>query len=249
MPEPDPPFRESFLGVVFDLDGTLITSHHDFPKMRAAVVLAAERHGAVPGRLRPGETVVATMRAGREALAAAGATEPMVFRFEAEVHQLLDAIEMEALPTVAPRAGANALLAELHRQEYRLAILTRASERFARAALIQTGLEPYFPYLRSRSSLGPSKPSPEALEILLREMGVPSNRAVLVGDHPMDGETAAGARVRFHAVLPDPREKPDARTSERLRTSGAASVSPDLPSLAERLGLPPLAVAPSGRSD
>jgi len=236
----DPPYVEPILGIVFDLDGTLVLSRHDFPRMRAAVVMAAEHHGLPKGTMRPGDSVAATMAAARDALAALQAPEGAVLKFEAEANRLIDAVEMEALPSVVARPGAPALLAELQRRSYRLAVLTRSSEAFARAALHQAALDPYFPYLRSRSAPGPSKPSPEALEILLKEMGVPPARALLVGDHPHDAETAVGARVRFYAVLAEPPAPPDAPSLDRFRRAGASAVAPDLFELARQLGLPML---------
>jgi phosphoglycolate phosphatase len=242
MPGIDPPYVEPIQAVVFDLDGTLITSHHDFPKMRRAIVQMAELHGVPPGQLHPGETVPATMEAARSALTARSVSEGTLYRFEADVNRRIDEIEMEALPTVAGRPGAAHLLSQLTKRGYRLGLLTRSCETFARQALARTELAAFFPFLRSRSAPGPSKPSPEALELLLQEMGIPPHEAILVGDHPMDGETARGARVRFYAVLEDPGSLPVERNVERLRSAGAVAVAEDLDRLAGQLGLPPRAL-------
>ncbi|HTT25870.1 MAG TPA: HAD family hydrolase [Thermoplasmata archaeon] len=244
MPGVDPPYVEPIQAIVFDLDGTLITSRHDFPKMRRAIVQMAELHGVPPGALHPGETVPGTLEAARSALAARAVSEGTLYRFEADVNRRIDEIEMEALPSVAARPGAVALLQELTARSYRLGLLTRSCEAFTRQALRAAGLEPYFPFLRSRSAPGPAKPSPESLEILLQEMGIPPHEAIVVGDHPMDGETARGARVRFYGVLEDPGAPPLERAAERLKAAGAVAVARDLPELARQLGLPKLPGAP-----
>jgi phosphoglycolate phosphatase-like HAD superfamily hydrolase len=112
-------------------------------------------------------------------------------------------------------------------------VLTRSSESFARAALVRTALSPYFGYLRSRSTPGPAKPSPESLLLLLHEMGVPLERALYVGDHVLDAECAIAARVRFYGVLPDPSEKTDLGVAaDRFRAAGASAVAHDLKELA-----------------
>jgi phosphoglycolate phosphatase len=244
----EPRYLEPILGIVFDLDGTLITSQHDFPRMRLAVVVAATRHGVPRGVLTPADTVAATFTRARETMLALKLPEGAIYRFEAEANRAIDEVEIEALPTVAPRPGAAALLAELVRREYRLGLLTRSSERFCRAALDRAGLSQFFPFLRTRSAPGPAKPSPEALQLLLRDMEVPPHRALVVGDHPMDGETALGARVRFYAVLPEPPAPATAPTLERLRTAGATAIARNLTELGRQLGLPtpPGAPVPAG---
>ena len=236
--EPDPKFLEPLLGVAFDLDGTLVLSRHDFGRMRATAIRIAEKFGVVPGHLTVNDPIHRILENAREEIHNSGSSDGILYRFEAEFHKAIDAIEMEALPRTVVRPGAEPLLKSLTDRGFRLGILTRSSEEFARGALIKTDLGKYFPYLRSRSSAGPSKPSPESLLGLLHEMGVPIDRAVYVGDHLIDAECAVGARVRFYAILPDPSEAAGSAQSEaRFLAGGAAAVASDLPHLARQLGV------------
>jgi len=233
----EPKFLEPILGVVFDLDGTLVLSHHDFGRIRAEVIRIAERHGVPPGHLSVREPVHRIVEAARETMRTAGVPDGEMWRFDAEYEKAIDAIEMEALPRTVPRPGAPELLRALTARGFRLAILTRSSEVFARSALQRTGLAPFFPYLRSRSTPGPAKPSPEALLLLLREMGVPLERALFVGDHLIDAECATRARVRFYALLPDPSDAQNSEMSaDRFLSVGASAVARDLPELGRHLG-------------
>ncbi|HLM90460.1 MAG TPA: HAD family hydrolase [Thermoplasmata archaeon] len=236
--DPEPKYLEPLLGVVFDLDGTLVLSRHDFVRMRQNVVRIAEKYGVVPGHLSVNEPIHRIVEAAREELRTTGAPDSTVYRFEAEYHKTIDAIEMEALPRTVPRPGAEPLLKGLSARGYRLGLLTRSSEYFARGALLRTGLAPYFPYLRTRSAPGPAKPSPEALFGILKEMEVPVDRALFVGDHLIDAECATAARVRFYALLPDPSEAATSAQSEaRFLAGGASAVAKDLPTLARQLGV------------
>ena len=244
MPElsSEPKFLEPLLGVAFDLDGTLVLSHHDFVRIRSEVIRLAERHGVMPGHLSVHEPVHRIVESAREAMRNANLPDGELWRFESEYQKAIDAIELEALPRTVVRPGAAELLKGLEGRGFRLGILTRSSEAFARAALTRTGLGPFFAYLRSRSAPGPAKPSPEALLALLHEMGVPTERALFVGDHLLDAECARAARVRFYALLPDPSEKEDlAVAAERFRTSGASAIAQDLPQLARFLAVAPAA--------
>jgi len=242
--DPEPKYLEPLLGVVFDLDGTLVLSRHDFHRMRQNVVRIAEKYGVAPGRLSTDEPIHRIVERAREELRNSGAPDAAFFRFEAEYHKTIDAIEMEALPRTVPRPGAADLLSGLAQRGFRLGLLTRSSEFFARGALNQTGLAQFFPYLRTRSAPGPAKPSPDALFAILKEMEVPVDRALFVGDHLIDAETATAARVRFYALLPDPSEAAGSTQSEaRFLAGGAAAVAKDLPTLARLLGVaerPPL---------
>jgi phosphoglycolate phosphatase-like HAD superfamily hydrolase len=222
------------LGVVFDLDGTLVTSGHDFPRMRREVIRIAERHGVMPGHLSPRDTIPRIMELAISELALGGVPEGGRFRFEAEVNQAIDAIELEALPKTVARDGAAHLLQGLTDKGYRLAVLTRSSEQFCRGALARTGLFDFFPDLRTRSSPGPPKPSPEALLLLLKQMEVAADRALFIGDHPLDAECATRARVRFIGVL---EAAGPADLADRLKRGGAMAVVPDLRALSRLLGL------------
>ncbi len=233
--EERPLYLGPLLGVIFDLDGTLIESAHDYVKMRREVIRIAEARGVTPGHLTVRDTIPQTMEKALSELALGGVPEGDRFRFEGEVNEAIDAIELEALPRTKARPGALTLLPALTERGYRLGILTRSSEVFCRAALQRTGLKEFFPHLRTRSSPGPAKPSPDSLLLLLRQMAVPIDRALYIGDHPFDGECATRARVRFVGILPPGPVEPE--IAERLATAGAIRVVPDLDGVAGVLGV------------
>jgi phosphoglycolate phosphatase len=248
MPPPgsQPKFLEPLLGIVFDLDGTLVLSNHDFGRMRSEVIRIAEHYGVTPGHLSVQDPIHRIVEAAREEMRNASAADGVLYRFEADYQKAIDTIELEALPRTVARPGALDLLKALAERGFRIGLLTRSSETFARQALVQTQLAPFFSYLRSRSAAGPAKPSPEALLMLLRDMGVPIDRALYVGDHLLDAECARRARVRFYAVMPDPTEAAathSAMSEDRFLAAGASAIAKDLPELARHLTIaapPPL---------
>jgi len=242
MPPPgtQPKFLEPLLGIVFDLDGTLVLSHHDFGRMRSEVIRLAERYGVTPGHLSVQEPIHRIVENAREEMRNSGAPDGVLYRFEADYQKAIDAIELEALPRTTPRSGAAELLKTLSDRGFRLGLLTRSSESFCRQALVRTQLASYFTYLRSRSAAGPAKPSPEALLMLLKDMEVPIDRALYVGDHMLDAECARRARVRFYAVMPDPSEAETTHSTmseDRFLAAGAAAIANDLPALSRHLAI------------
>lgn len=244
-PEEPTPYYDPLLGVVFDLDGTLVESNHDFPRMRRTVIRIAERSGVLPGHLSIQNPIPTLIDSARNELIANGSAEGVVFRFEAEVNRAIDDIELEAIPRTTARTGALELLRALADKGFRLGVLTRSSEVFCRAALDRTQLGGFFPYLRTRSSPGPAKPSPEALRLLLNEMGVPRDRAALVGDHLLDLECARGAGVRFFAILAE-KGDPEGTAVERFTAAGAKTIVATLPELGRHLGVRVALPRPAG---
>lgn len=234
----DPRYHDPLLGVVFDLDGTLVLSHHAFDKMRHEVVRLAEAHGVMPGKLSITQTIPVLMELAAGELERNGAPEGSRFRFEAEVNHRIDEIELDALPTTVVRPGAPELLDALLAKGHRIGVLTRSSATFAEAALKKAGLRAKVRQMRTRSDSGPVKPDPEALLLLLRELEVPADRAVFVGDHLLDAECAHRANVRFYAVLST---SPSTLGTEieRFQAAGATAVAPDLDTLARQLGVVP----------
>ncbi len=244
---PPPSFTEPALGIVFDLDGTLVESQHDFPRLRKTVIHIAEKYGVPPGRLSVTETVNRLLRDATAILVADNLPEGHVFRFEKEVNDAIDTIEMEALPRTQATPNAGPVLKALSEKGFRLGLLTRSSDHFARSALSKTQLAPYFPFLRSRSSPGPVKPSPEALRLLLETMGIPTERAVLVGDQLLDCECAVAARVKFYGVML-PSKDPLHVDLEKFQAGGATAVARDLTELAGYFGVKVAPVATKGPS-
>jgi HAD superfamily hydrolase (TIGR01549 family) len=204
--------------------------------MRKEVIRLAEEHGVTPGHLSVTQTIPVLMELASSEIDRGSPSEGGRLRFEAAANRRLDELELEGLARTEVRAGAPELLQALTDKGYRLGLLTRSCRAFAQGALRQTGLAPFLKSMRTRSSPGPVKPDPEALLAVLRELEVPPNRAVFVGDHRMDADCARGAHVRFYAVLP---VQPGAlgTDTDRFRAANATAVARDLSELGRQLGV------------
>lgn len=215
-------YHRPYMAVIFDLDGTLIESGLDFHAMRKAVIEIAQHAGVPPGELHTTMTVPQLIDAGKNRLRLMTGSDSLGMRFEGEANRKLDEIEMEALPTARPAAGAKETLPSLQKDGYRLGVLTRSCEGFAKSSLHNAGLLPLFAKLRTRNDSGPSKPRPESLLLLLKDMGVGKDRALYVGDGSQDLECAKAAGVDFVALV-HPGEKANEREAE-LRRLGSFHV-------------------------
>ncbi len=175
--------------VVFDLDGTLVSSVADLAA--AANALAAE----LGGRALTLDEVVAMVGEGaavlvRRALTAAG-LDPETPHATARFLELYDAC---LLDTTTLYPGMRAALDALD-PLVPLAVLTNKPVAPAERILEALGVRGYFVEVIGGDGPWPRKPDPAGLNALRRHgAGGP---LLLVGDSPVDGATAARAGAAF----------------------------------------------------
>ncbi len=156
---------------IFDLDGTLTVSAHDFDHMRSALGLAPQT----------------------PILEALNAMSPD----EAEpLWQRLNELEFYYAGKSSLMGGAPELLQRLHDDGRKLAILTRNTMPVVKQTLETCRLEHFFPleHILDRDACIP-KPSPDGVERLLRFWQANATDTVMVGDYLYDLEAGRGAGV------------------------------------------------------
>ncbi len=157
---------------IFDLDGTLTESVHDFDAIRAELGLPAGR-----SILESIEEISVTDSARGLSLRAS-----------------LDEIEQRYLRLARPRSAARALLHALELRGARLGVLTRNTGDVARESLAMVGLDGFFDGrdVVGRDDAQP-KPSPAGIERLLSHWQLSADDAVMVGDFLYDIQAGAAA--------------------------------------------------------
>ena len=181
--------------IVFDLDGTLIDSQRDLAD--AVNALLAEL-GVDP---LPVDAVAAMVGEGaavlvRRTLAAAGLdadTPEALGRF---LRRFLRAYDQRLLVHTRPYPGMREALDRL-KESSRLAVLTNKPARATRKILAGLKLAPYFDHVMGGDTAHGRKPDPAGLLQIVRAAHTTPESTVMVGDSPIDLETArrAGTRV------------------------------------------------------
>jgi HAD superfamily hydrolase (TIGR01509 family) len=163
---------------IFDLDGTLTESVHDFPAIARALGL--------PDTQPILESLVML-------------PEPQAV----PIHRRLDEIELAIARRARPAPGAAALLGLLRRRGGRLGIVTRNTRITARATLAVSELDQHFleEDIIGRQEATP-KPDPGGIERLLESWGAPPEDAVMVGDYLFDLQAGRAAGVTTVYVDP-----------------------------------------------
>lgn len=178
--------------VIFDLDGTLVTSDLDFPAMKAAVVRLARSWGLSDGSLESLD-ILAAVEAASEQL------DDRAPQFRAEAEAALARWEMSGARSNSAFDGARRLLDALMDRGVRIGIVTRNSREAATMTLGRHSLP--CDLLLTRSDVRRAKPQPEHLEEAVARLGVPARETLMVGDHWMDVLAGRRAGMRTVGVL------------------------------------------------
>lgn len=182
--------------IAFDLDGTLIDSRRDLAD--SANELIAELGGAAPLREEDVGAMVgegarmlvtrALRAAGLELHARDGAVLRSLARF-------LEIYDTRLLRHTAPYPGIVEAVAAARRKA-RVAVLTNKPGAPTNAVLEGLGLRSLFDDVIGGDGPWPRKPDPASLVELMRRAGVDAPSTLLVGDSPIDHETAVRAGAR-----------------------------------------------------
>jgi len=188
-------------GVVFDLDGTLIRSSINFPEMKRRMIAILKDHGIPRGLLSPTDTTVVTLEKAERIWEKKGTLADERRQVHAEIDEVMNQTEVEAIPTVEEVEGAAEAVYRLRKTGYRLAVLTRGHHAYAIEALRKTSMLGCFDLILGRNETPKPKPAAEALQHTVGLMGLSLDEIVFIGDHPIDATCAKNAAVRFIGVL------------------------------------------------
>ena len=156
---------------IFDLDGTLTVSAHDFEHIRSELGLA------------PQTPILEALRAMPEAEAA-------------PLWESLNELEFYYAGKASVMEGAEELLQILHANGCQLAILTRNTMPVVEQTLRACAIDHFFPleHILDRDACIP-KPSPDGIRHLLEFWQAEVEDTVMVGDYLYDLEAGKGAGV------------------------------------------------------
>ena len=187
------PVFPALRAVLFDLDGTLVETHIDFPAMTRAMEQMADKAG-VPEEVTHGKDILGLVEAAAADVEARGGDGAALRRM---AWARLEDMEVAgcAHPVLLP--GTRDLLTALMRNEVKVGIVTRNCRRVSIGLLARFALPHHV--LLTRDDVARAKPQPEHLWDALRLLGESPESAAMVGDHWMDVQ--AGVRAGCAATL------------------------------------------------
>ena len=186
---PFPPLR----AVLFDLDGTLIETHIDFPAMTRAMEALASAN-AVPKSVTDGKDILGLVEAAAADVQSRGGDGAAMRR---EAFAQLQDMEIGGCSHPILLPGTHALMTALIARGVKVGVVTRNCRAVSVGLLARFALPHHL--LLTRDDVKLTKPNPEHLWEALRLLGEKPKDAAMVGDHFMDIE--AGVKAGCAATL------------------------------------------------
>ena len=217
------------VGVIFDIDGTLVTFHFDVRGTRKALIEELARQGLDTGALdlsTPTQRILDSAREQSEA-----GRGPGYEALRRAVFSILDGFESKSSEAASILPGVRGALDSLRSKGVRLAVLTNSGRRSAQAALGRAGLLDCFEFVLTRDDTEIMKPRPEGLEMAAARFGLSKAEVCYVGDSDLDVRAARAAGIRGVSVATGN------HTAERLKAEGADYVISGLSELGAILGV------------
>ena len=183
--------------VVFDLDGTLIKSQHNYPEMTRRIREVLKAEGVPEETLNQPRRVWSTTRGGPERLLEIGVPPERAGAVKALINKAINEVEMSCLDTVEPMPGVRDVLGEVRQMGLKIGIATRAHREYAVRSVEKVGISTFIDSMLARDEVEYPKPDPRHLLQVIENLGANPENTVYMGDTTTDLTTASAAGVPF----------------------------------------------------
>lgn len=180
--------------VLFDLDGTLLDTAHDFHRIINRMLLQQGHPEVSYESLR-----TQVSNGARAMVCHAFNIDTDHPAFEGLRQQLLDEYASSDYASSRTFDGMTELLAWMDRQHLPWGIVTNKPERFTRPLLEQIGMD-HCPCVICPEQVSNCKPDPEGLLLACRMLGADPAQSIYVGDHIRDIQAGRGAGMQTVAA-------------------------------------------------
>jgi len=225
-------------GILFDLDGTLISLHVDGTAFRNEIVGELSRGGFrmdLIDSTSKGVYVQDILDRARSQIEE-GLVNADYERVRSRTFKALDTLELEWIRHSQLLLGAEAILSRLCGERdapVTLALLTNSGRAATKYALEGLGLGKYFARSFTRDDVPAMKPRPDGITSALKALGLDRREVLYVGDSPTDIIASKRAGVRIASVAT---ERYDLQALARLEPDYTLGSLSELDDLIARLG-------------
>jgi phosphoglycolate phosphatase len=192
-------------GIIFDLDGTLISLHVDGTAFRREIARELTQSGFRMDLIEVNSKglYIQDLLDLAKSQIDKGLVKADYDGVRGRTFQALDELEVGWIRHSQLLPGAEAMLSRLGgegKAPITLALLTNSGRAATRYAMETLGFKRYFQRTFTRDDLPAMKPRPEGITAALKALGLEESEVLYVGDSPTDIVAARGARVRIASV-------------------------------------------------
>lgn len=213
---------DALKAIIFDLDGTLVKSAHDFWRMKEEMIKYLIDLGLDGSSLSPQQTTNELVYKLIDFLKGQGASEAEITNVLNELNELLNGFELETVGKTVPMEGVLDVLKRLKARGFIIGVLTRSCEPYAHKVLDLWGMREFVQAIGARNDLLNAKPHPEAAFEVCELLKIDPHEAVMVGDHPMDLACAQASEMPFIGILGG------SSSEETLKNAGCKRIAKNL---------------------
>jgi phosphoglycolate phosphatase len=203
-----------YRGLIFDVDGTLVSLKVDREKLHAATMSELRQMGFDVSRLEGNYRYTQDALDWAQKEVEAGNVDVGFETVKRNMNVALDRLELDWNAQAEPIPGTTEVLAALRSSSVRLATLTNSGRAPSDWLLRKHGLQSYFDFTLSRDDVGAMKPRSDGMLKAISMMGLPAGDLLYVGDSVIDVLAAKGAGLKVASVVTG------RYTAERLRGEG-----------------------------
>jgi len=216
--------------VVMDMDGTITKFNLDYMGARRRALQELEKLNLRTPDMTEQVSLYIILKRLKDNLDA-----DTFERLRRTFYELLEEMELKAAQEVTLYPGAIETLRKLRSRSLKIGIVTNNGRAGTDLTLKRYQLESYFDAVVTRDDCAEMKPDGAPVRKVLKEMGVPPEDAILVGDGVMDILAAREAGLPSVAVATGPFTKERLLQAEPDYLLGSVN---DLPLLIEQLDAP-----------
>lgn len=180
---------------LLDFDQTLVDLPVDWEGLRKEIAAIFHAHG-ISTTMRP---MLRGMRQAFKDLDSSGYSPAQRGAIRRRINSLLTSYELAAVPRAKEMPGAREFIEALRARGLKVIIQSSNSVRAIRQALERLSY-PAIDAIVGRESARRVKPDPQGVRRVLRQLGIPGDRCVVVGDGDFDvelGRAIGAATVRL----------------------------------------------------
>jgi HAD superfamily hydrolase (TIGR01549 family) len=190
-----------YKGIVFDVDGTLVSLKVDGERLRSTTSRELTKFGFDVSFMNEGNMYTQDVIDRARQMVDSGVVKADFSVVRSSLNKALDELEMDWNSQAEPIPGVADVLAGLKSSSVKIATLTNSGRVPSEWLLRKYSLFSYFDFTLTRDDVPAMKPHAEGMLTAISRMNLPKDRVLYVGDSVIDVKAAKKADIKIASVV------------------------------------------------